>query len=149
MDENVLMFSVNDNRWNENFLHYETVVNGVCDAIGLRKKEISFLLTNDEEIRMLNAQYRGKDSATNVLSFESGDDMMLGDVVVSFDTVKNEADLQNKSFENHFAHLILHGVLHLLGYDHVGDVDAKKMEEAEIKILKKMSIRNPYDDEKK
>ena len=124
--------------------------------------ETTILLTNDAHIRELNAQFRDKDKATDVLSwpaFEFDHDIgqvpnlppihdgpfeaTLGDIALGFETC--EADALNKSFENHIHHLLLHGFLHLLGYDHIDDRDAEIMERLEVEILKKMHINNPYD----
>jgi probable rRNA maturation factor len=118
--------------------------------------EISILLTNDESIRILNNDYRGKDSPTNVLSFPSefynpgeysdiDDDLILGDLAFSYEIIQKEAKEQKKSFKEHFSHLAVHGILHLLGYDHINDDDADKMEGIEIVVLEAMGIKNPYE----
>ncbi len=112
--------------------------------------EISLLLTNDKHIQVLNKQYRSKDKPTNVLSFpiDSVDStqevICLGDIIVSLETITDEALQQNKDFMNHFSHMLVHGVLHLLGYDHIKPKDAIKMESLEIDILQIMGISNPY-----
>lgn len=118
--------------------------------------EISFLLTNDVEIRKLNGHYRYKDAATNVLSFPQqvfSDHnweklplgLALGDVVVALETLVCEAEAQGKTLENHFVHLVVHSLLHLLGYDHMEEADAREMEDLEIGILRKIDIPNPYE----
>ncbi len=99
------------------------------------KGEISILLTDNKTIQKLNKQYRKKDSATNVLSFETGDSEILGDIILAFETIEKEAKEQEKAFENHLTHLIIHGILHLIGYDHIDDSDAEIMEEKERIIL--------------
>jgi probable rRNA maturation factor len=71
---------------------------------------------------------------------------MHGDIVISFDTVMRESKIQNKIFENHFTHLVLHGILHLLGYDHIEDSDAEEMEKMEVKILQRLNIGDPYNE---
>jgi len=116
--------------------------------------EVSVTLTDDDAIKTLNRDHRGKDKPTNVLSFpnwESLDDIPkgigqapLGDIIVAFETVKREALDQGKPLKNHFSHMIVHGFLHLLGYDHIDDKMAKDMESLEAKILKKFGISNPY-----
>ncbi|MHA1575272.1 MAG: rRNA maturation RNase YbeY [Alphaproteobacteria bacterium] len=100
--------------------------------------EISIVLTNDLEIKKLNKQYRKKDSATNVLSFETGDLEILGDIILAFETIKKEAEEQKKTFEKHLSLMICHGILHLIGYDHIDDSDAEIMEKKEKEILEKI-----------
>ena len=113
--------------------------------------ELSILLASDETVRELNVQYRNIDKPTNVLSFpgeqeeaQTGSGYLLGDIVLGYETVKAEADQQKKSFENHISHLVVHGVLHLLGHDHEDDDTADSMELLEIDILKGISVENPY-----
>jgi probable rRNA maturation factor len=116
--------------------------------------ELSIVFTDDSSIRALNAEWRGKDKPTNVLSFpafaaKSGDTPgpMLGDIVIAHETVKSEADLEGKSFDDHLRHLIIHGFLHLLGYDHENDMDAEEMEAVERVILADMGVSDPYSGE--
>tara|TARA_B100002003_G_C13731556_1_gene365558 strand:+ start:80 stop:580 length:501 start_codon:yes stop_codon:yes gene_type:complete len=116
--------------------------------------EISITLTDDTQIKTLNRDYRGKDKPTNVLSFPQIDwnegiqcydaYLLLGDIVVSLSTIVNEAKEQGKSIENHFIHMLIHSILHLFGYDHEENDEAKEMEELEILILDQMGIKNPY-----
>jgi probable rRNA maturation factor len=113
--------------------------------------EISVLLTGDAEVRALNRDYRQVDSATNVLAFASGDPVpaqgvprLLGDVVLAYGTVCREAEERKLDFSHHLAHLVVHGVLHLLGYDHVAVADAEAMERAEVRILLTLGIGDPY-----
>ncbi|MCB1556665.1 MAG: rRNA maturation RNase YbeY [Alphaproteobacteria bacterium] len=115
--------------------------------------ELSVVLTDDDEIRALNRDYRGKDSPTNVLSFATGDgDCLaappglhpLGDVVLAYETLAREATEQQKTFEAHLSHLLVHGILHLLGHDHIDDDEAAEMETLEIAVLKDLGIANPY-----
>ncbi len=116
--------------------------------------EISLLLTDDAMMRTLNRDYRGQDKATNVLSFALADDAphgqgeavdaMLGDVVLAFETISREAAEQGKSLADHTAHMIVHGVLHLLGFDHQTDDEAADMETLEKSILAELGIADPY-----
>lgn len=110
---------------------------------------ITIVLGNDAEIRELNHQYRSKDKPTNVLSFPNGGEedgvLMLGDIILAYETITREAVEQKKTFEHHTAHLVVHGVLHLLGHDHEDDSEAEAMETQEIRILARMAIDNPYE----
>lgn len=105
--------------------------------------EITVVLADDKFIKSLNRDFRGKDKPTNVLSFP-GEEEHLGDIVLALETIECEADAQGKSFKDHTKHLLVHGTLHLLGYDHERDIEAQIMEEKEIKILKKLKVNNPY-----
>ncbi len=99
------------------------------------------------EARALNSAYRGKDYATNVLTFEYGADPgggLHGDIVLCAAVVAAEAKRQGKSLTSHYAHLTVHGVLHMQGYDHEGTADARKMESLEIKLLAKLGYADPY-----
>lgn len=107
--------------------------------------ELSIVLADDAFIQQLNKQYRSKDKPTNVLSFPQDHPDMLGDIILAHETIATEANDQNKSFENHVTHLIVHGVLHLLGLDHEDDKEADEMEALEIKILLHLGIKNPYE----
>ena len=125
----------------------------MCDLAEPGPVEISVLLTGDAEVRVLNRDYRKVDSATNVLAFASdepppapGIPRLLGDVVLAFGTVSREAEERNLDLFHHLAHLVVHGVLHLLGYDHLAAADAEAMERAEIRILATLGIEDPYRD---
>ncbi|NNG04106.1 MAG: rRNA maturation RNase YbeY [Inquilinus sp.] len=117
--------------------------------------EVSILLADDEAVRRLNRDYRGQDRPTNVLSFayaEAGEardpaaPAMLGDVVLAYETVAGEARDQLKSPRDHTIHLVVHGVLHLLGYDHLTDAEAGRMERLEREILAGFDIADPYEE---
>ena len=110
---------------------------------------VDVALMDDRGIRKLNKTYRGKDKPTNVLSFPSGEASegkrrRLGDVAIALGTVKREAKAQGKSVEDHVTHLMVHAVLHLLGYDHEADPDAEEMEAIERKALAALGIADPY-----
>jgi len=114
--------------------------------------EISLVFTDDAEQRTLNRDYRHKDSATNVLSFPNMDDDMpagqprlLGDVVLARETVAREAGEQGKSLADHTTHLLVHGVLHLLGFDHLDAAEAVEMEALERAALSDLGIADPYE----
>jgi len=115
--------------------------------------EVSVLLTDDAHQQILNLQWRGQDKPTNVLSFPAGEDephpgqpLLLGDISLAFETLDREAlDLQ-KSLADHLCHLLVHGMLHLLGFDHEAQADADEMEPLEIKVLDGLGISSPYPD---
>lgn len=112
--------------------------------------EISLLLTDDAGIRALNRQWRGQDKPTNVLSFPVPErrvgpgPRLLGDVALAFETVRAEAEAEGKRFEDHVAHLLVHGALHLLGYDHELEGQAEIMEALEVKALAALGVADPY-----
>jgi len=121
----------------------------VITDLGKSESELLIRIVDKTEIQNLNKTYRGKDQPTNVLSFPSDlpieiDEAILGDVVICIDVVSEEAKIQNKTFEHHLTHMAVHGTLHLLGFDHIEESDASKMESLEIKILEKIKIANPY-----
>jgi probable rRNA maturation factor len=114
--------------------------------------ELSLVFTDDAHIQVLNAEWRGKDKPTNVLSFpafppEKGRTRlppMLGDIVLAFETVQREAALEEKPVDHHLSHLLVHGLLHLLGYDHETEGEAEEMEALERRILARLAIGDPY-----
>ncbi|MDQ2106151.1 rRNA maturation RNase YbeY [Azospirillum isscasi] len=116
--------------------------------------ELSVVLADDALVHRLNREYRGKDKPTNVLSFalteaeepELGEDVpvMLGDVILAWETVAREAAEQGKTPSDHMTHLVVHGVLHLLGYDHETDDEAEEMEQLETDVLATLGIADPY-----
>lgn len=109
--------------------------------------EVALALGDDAFVRSLNVQFRGKDKATNVLSFPAGEPGFLGDVALARETVAREAAEQGKSQRDHARHLLVHGILHLLGYDHETDEQAIAMETLERRILARLGIADPYGDE--
>ncbi|WP_295733028.1 rRNA maturation RNase YbeY [uncultured Bartonella sp.] len=115
--------------------------------------ELSLVFTDDANIRTINAKWRQIDKATNVLSFPAfpiqpgqRPGPILGDIVIARETVQHEAQEENKSFDDHLSHLIVHGLLHLTGYDHQNDDEAEQMESLERKILASLGISDPYND---
>ena len=118
--------------------------------------EVSVRVVDEDESQTMNRQYRGKDRATNVLAFPaaleslpglpSGEQTALGDLVICAPVVSREAAAQGKNETDHWAHLVVHGFLHLVGYDHESDAEAAEMEELEIRILASGGLRNPYED---
>ena len=114
--------------------------------------ELSLLFSNDADIREINRQWRQQDKPTNVLSFpasavEPGEtpDLLLGDIMLAHETVEKEALALGISFDNHLTHLLVHGFLHLLGYDHENDDDAAVMEDLETGILATLNLSDPYE----
>jgi probable rRNA maturation factor len=165
-------FNIEDNNWLE---YDQNIAKNLSDfLIEISKKtklqqlqeqniniEISILLTNNSKIRELNKNYQKKDKATNILAFPLNDlnlqkdqniteflfnnNLILGDLILSLEYLKNEAKEQNKSLNHHLKHLLLHGLLHLIGYDHIAENDRKKMEELEIRILRDFEVSDPYE----
>jgi probable rRNA maturation factor len=105
--------------------------------------DLCIVLANDRLQRRLNHTFRGADKSTNVLSFEDGESGP-GDVVLALETITREAKAQGKSLADHLAHLVVHGVLHLMGYDHEKEIEAKRMERLEVEILAGLAIADPY-----
>lgn len=122
----------------------------------VRPVELSVRLTSDAEVQALNAHWRRKDKPTNVLSFpmaepyeldqadEEGPELLLGDVILAHGVCLREAEEKRIPIEDHAAHLVVHGTLHLLGYDHAGEGDAAAMEACEVRALARLGIANPY-----
>jgi len=147
--------------WSRALAGYEAVCRNAALAAleragGLRKLdgpiEVGLLLADDETVRELNRTWRGQDKSTNVLSFPDGSDAppgaprMLGDIVLAYGTVAAEAEAQGKALEHHLVHLVVHGMLHLLGYDHENDRGAEEMEGLETEILAGFGIADPYEE---
>ena len=115
-----------------------------CDSV------VNLKIVGNAEMQQLNKEFRNKDRATNVLSF-TNDDLSkdvtknIGDIAISYDFVKQEAKDHGKSFSDHVIHMLVHGIYHILGYDHEDDISAEVMESKEIYILDKLKISNPYN----
>ena len=140
--------------WPEDF---HALIYKVIPLVTEQEAELSIVLTDDAHIQALNREYRGKDKPTNVLSFPqiqpdlletlaNTDDgeALLGDIILAYETCRDEASAKNISFSHHVSHLIVHGSLHLLGYDHENEIDAGLMENCEINALATLGIANPY-----
>ncbi len=129
------------------------ILNEIYEQIGFvfnnSKTLISISFSGDKKIMELNSCFRKKNLATNVLSFPSNNKfnntLFLGDIIFSIETIIKEAKRDNKTLENHLIHLFVHAILHLLGYNHDTEEQAKKMENLEIKILSNLQIDNPYN----
>lgn len=117
------------------------------------KTDVTIRIVNLDEMTELNQAYRGKTGPTNVLSFpaelpqEAANEFpVLGDIVICAEVVNQEALQQHKSQQSHWAHMVVHGIFHLLGYDHVKDDEAEEMEKREIEVMQKLGFANPYQD---
>jgi len=127
---------------------------------GERAVELSVRLTSDAEVHALNAEWRGKDKPTNVLSFQmtelteiadaapTGPELMLGDIILARGVCASEAEEKDIPLDQHAAHLVVHGTLHLLGYDHMDEESAADMEAREVRALARMGIADPYAGER-
>ncbi|MFP6804465.1 MAG: rRNA maturation RNase YbeY [Pseudomonadales bacterium] len=121
----------------------------VLDRLDRQSSEVSVRIVGEEEIASLNAQYRGLENATNVLSFPAGISVeeveFLGDIVICSKVVKLESDLYGRGFANRYAHMLIHGLLHLLGYDHMEEGARTRMEQLETDLLSRLNMGNPYE----
>jgi len=141
---------IEDAAWTAALADAETLVRAAAEATlaqeGADDEGVCLLLTNDLAVQALNAQFRRQDKPTNVLSFPAptNPERFLGDVALAFETCAREADDQGKPLAHHLQHLVAHGVLHLLGYDHMTDAEAQAMEGLERHILAGLGIADPY-----
>ena len=167
-----LDISIDDNRWNEEISDIESVAKetmyAVFEYIGKRYEfdmlklnkilNINLVLSDDNNVWQLNKQYRGMDKPTNVLTFANMDnddfaseneyfeDIELGDIIIAYETMQKEAKIKNISLLWHFMHLFIHGLLHILGFDHQDDEEAEEMEQIETDILESLGVDNPYQE---
>ena len=163
-----ILYSIEDNRWNDieqlEPLSETTIsaalswlIDKYAQPFPLRvddqELELSVLFTNDAQIQTINAQWRQQDKPTNVLSFPSSDMKpgstplpILGDLIFAFETIEREAHELNKPIKDHLTHLLVHGFLHLFGYDHIEPDEADEMEAIETGILASIGLSNPYQD---
>ncbi len=161
-----LEVTVEDSRWQNLEDLSQDAIGAVLSHVGLPPDicEVSVLGCDDNRIAELNDEFREKPTATNVLSWPGAElgavdagqtprlphpdltgEIMLGDIAIAFDTCAREAAAAGNSMDDHVTHLLIHGTLHLLGYDHVRDLDATLMEAVEVEILGKMGIDDPYN----
>tara|TARA_B110000495_G_scaffold188558_1_gene188883 strand:- start:94 stop:543 length:450 start_codon:yes stop_codon:yes gene_type:complete len=121
----------------------------VLDRLECQSSEVSVRIVGEEEIASLNAQYRGLENATNVLSFPAGISVeeveFLGDIVICNKVVKLESDLYGRGFADRYVHMLIHGLLHLLGYDHMEEMARTRMEQLETDLLSRLDMCNPYE----
>jgi probable rRNA maturation factor len=127
----------------------EHAIAAAAEAIDAPLGEVVVMLADDETIRSLNRDWRKIDKPTNVLSFPAGktpgiEPVMLGDIVIAYETLTRECEEEDRVFLNHLAHLAVHGFLHLMGYDHQNDSDAEAMEQLETAILARLDMPDPY-----
>ena len=122
----------------------------ICVEEGLSNCSVNIKIVDNNEIENLNKKFRNKDRPTNVLSFTNDDISRritnnLGDIAISYEYVERESKEQDKKFDDHIVHMFIHGIYHILGFDHKDDPMADKMENKEIILLKKLNINNPYN----
>ena len=121
----------------------------VLDRLDRQSSEVSVRIVGEDEIAVLNGQYRGLGNATNVLSFPAGISVeeveFLGDIVICSKVVKLESDLYGRGFADRYVHMLIHGLLHLLGYDHMEEVARTRMEQLETDLLSRLDMGNPYE----
>jgi len=165
-----IFIDVQDKRWKESIPSIEALIeNAKTTVLKIVQQDVWFLsepknftinlvLSDDETVHQLNKKFRGIDSPTNVLSFANIDDdffdetlvkendVELGDVIVAYETMKKQAEEIDVPLKDHFCHLWVHGILHILGFDHIQDDERAIMEAKEIEILKKLGIENPYQE---
>lgn len=148
----LINFILLDKRWTELISTWQDEAMVALEKTARKLKqdfsdsEVSLVLANNEEVQRLNKAFRHQDKPTNVLSFPSGQEEELGDIILSYEKVKEEAVQAGILPLHHMIHLIIHGFLHLLGYDHEQEDAAQEMEMMEVCILKDLNIANPYEE---
>lgn len=173
MTKTNLTITLNEPGWEEQIPNLQQLANDVLvnaleyveanediDFLGTEKPvDINLCLSDDNEVHTLNRDFRGMDKPTNVLSFAAVDDpdfdrntelfgeIEFGDIIIALETMQREAADKGIPLRDHFCHLFTHGILHLLGFDHIEDDEAEYMEEFEINILKRLNIKNPYGED--
>ncbi len=148
-----IAIDVEDDAWNSVPGLEAMVERAALEVLRDDRRAVTLVFTDDATVAELNARFRGKSGPTNVLSFPYTDDLVippgeprpLGDIILAYGTVAGEAEAQGKPLLAHTSHLVVHGVLHLLGHDHRDDSEAQRMEAAEIAHLKILDIENPYE----
>lgn len=144
-----LILDIEDARWRKlrglSTRLKKAVKAAIAAAGGDEDADLTVLLTTDKRVKVLNLDFRGKDKATNVLSFPADTEGYLGDIAIAYGVSAKEAKAEGKTVLDHTTHLTVHGVLHLLGYDHVTERQAKVMEPMEVAILASMNISDPYE----
>jgi probable rRNA maturation factor len=144
----VIEVVVDEPSWRASVCDVEAVVETAATAalVGRSVGEVAVLLASDDAVKTLNQRFRGKDAATNVLSFPAaaGAGPHLGDVALAFGVCEREARAQGKRLEDHLRHLVVHGVLHLIGYDHEHPGEAEAMEALERSVLIPLGVADPY-----
>jgi len=143
---------IEDEAWSDALADVEALVEraaqGALDTRPQAKRggAVAILLTDDDSVADLNTRFRGKPASTNVLSFPAAQSAYphLGDVALAYGVCAAEAQAQGKSLADHLTHLVVHGVLHLLGYDHEAEADAEVMEQMECEILRRFGVADPY-----
>jgi probable rRNA maturation factor len=146
----VIDVEVEDPAWTTALPQVETIVReaalSTTDFEGAEGEGVTILLTSDDEVATLNKAFRGKDGPTNVLSFPApkNPERHLGDIAIAYGVSVLEAAEQGKRLDQHLTHLVVHGVFHLLGYDHIGDDEAEAMESLERAVLAGLGVPDPY-----
>ncbi|MDA9230331.1 rRNA maturation RNase YbeY [Alphaproteobacteria bacterium] len=149
--------SVNDTRWQPLVEGLRAHASFVWERLGLPDCELSLVLDSDSAVQLLNRDYRDKDKPTNVLSFPAFDfaqpataddfpppPVLLGDIVMAYETLDREASAGGRRLADHSLHLLTHGLLHLIGHDHEGELEATRMEHLEVELLGQCGIADPY-----
>lgn len=135
---------IQDHHWRQWVPNLQQLLYHIYMVLPFAEKT-TLCFANDQRVKKLNYQFRNKNKATNVLTFEHPDPQTpSGDIIFALQTIKHEAHHQNKPISNHVAHLIIHGLLHLQGYDHINCNEAKEMEMREAKFLQQIGIPNPW-----